>query len=249
VRYCGTLGIDGVDFSVLLLQEKHAGDLVGLRREIERAHLQVAMLVCYSDFTTPDQHQRRSQVDDTRANIRLARTLGATLLRVTAGQRYPGVTRRQGVAWVQESLRLLLPEADRLGITLAYENHSKGAPWRYWDFSQSTEIFLEILDGLRDTSLRVNFDTANALVVNEDPLNLLAAVKDRVVSLHAADVRAPGALEPVIVGTGVAPLRQCFSVVKDSGFDGWISIEEASRTGPAGFEQAVAFVRKTWAQA
>ena len=249
VRYCGTLGIDGVDFSVLLLPANGTWDLRELRAEIDRANLQVAMLVCYSDFTIPDEHQRLCQIEDARANIRLAHSLGATILRVTAGQRYPGVTRKRGIAWVQEGLHLILPDADRLGITLAFENHTKGAPWRYWDFSQPSEIFLEILDGMRDTSLGVNFDTANPLVANEDPVSLLEAVKDRVVSVHAADIRAPGALEPVVVGTGVAPIRPCFSILKDRGFDGWICIEEASRTGQSGYEQAVAFVRKTWAEA
>ena len=84
---------------------------------------------------------------------------------------------------------------------------------------------------------------------NEDPIRLLEAVKDRVVSVHAADVRAPGALEPVVLGTGVAPFPELFSILKRDGFDGWICIEEASRSGPAGFEQAVSFVRRAWQEA
>jgi sugar phosphate isomerase/epimerase len=168
---------------------------------------------------------------------------------VTAGQRHPGVSREQGIRWAIQGFRAILPEADRLGLTLAYENHTKGAPWHYWDFSQQSEVFLEILNGLTDTSLGVNYDTANALVSEEDPISLLEAVKQRVVSVHAADVRAPGSLEPVLLGTGVAPFRQIFSVLKGNGFDGWICIEEASRTGAAGFEQAVAFVRQAWEEA
>ena len=33
------------------------------------------------------------------------------------------------------------------------------------------------------------------------------------------------------------------------GFDGWICIEEASGTGPAGFERSASFVRRVWEEA
>ena len=75
------------------------------------------------------------------------------------------------------------------GITLAYENHTKGTPWDYWDFSQPTEIFLEILHALSDTPLGVCFDTANPLVLKEDVLALLDKVIERVVVLHIFDMR------------------------------------------------------------
>jgi len=248
-RFAASLGLDGVDFSIMFFQDKDNSDLDDLREEIERAGLETCMLACYPDFTHPDATERLGQVEQMRAIIRSAARLGAALIRVTAGQRYPEVTREQGVKWAIEGLRQVLPEADRLGITLAYENHTKGAPWQYWDFSQHSEIFLEILDSLADTSLGVNFDTANPLVSNEDPLVLLDAVRSKVVSVHAFDVRASGSLEPVILGTGVSPFRQIFSILKDDGFDSWICIEEASRTGPVGFESAVSFVRGVWEEA
>jgi sugar phosphate isomerase/epimerase len=77
-------------------------------------------------------------------------------------------------------------------------------------------------------------------------LLLLDAVKRKVASVHAFDVRAPGSLEPVVIGTGVAPFHEIFSILKDTGFDGWICIEEASQTGAEGFERAISFVRRAW---
>jgi len=246
VWFAASLGLDGVDFSVLFFQDSDEVGLCELREEIERIGLKACMLASYPDFTHPDAGERIRQIEEMRNIIQVTSQLGAHLIRVTAGQRHPGVTRQQGIEWAVEGLREVLPEADRLGVTLAYENHTKGAPWQYWDFSQRSDIFLEILEGLSDTSLGVNFDTANPLVSNEDPLVLLKAVKDRVVSVHAFDVRAAGSLEPVILGTGVTPFRHIFSILKAEGFDGWICIEEASRTGAEGFEKAVSFVRRVW---
>jgi len=246
VRFAASLGLDGVDFTILFFQHMDEMGLYDLREEIERVGLKTCMLASYPDFTHPDAEERIRQIEDMRRIVQLASRLGASLIRVTAGQRHPGVTRQQGIKWAIEGLRQVLPEADRLDVTLAYENHTKGAPWQYWDFSQRSDVFLEILDGLRDTSLGVNFDTANPLVSNEDPLALLEAVKDRVASVHAFDVRAVGSLEPVIVGTGVTPFRQIFSVLKCEGFDGWICIEEASRSGSEGFQKAVSCIRQVW---
>jgi sugar phosphate isomerase/epimerase len=49
-----------------------------------------------------------------------------------------------------------------------------------------------------------------------------------------------------VLGTGLTPFIDIFATLKRAGFDGWICIEEASRTGPVGFERAVSFVRHTW---
>ena len=246
VHFAATLGLDGVDFSVKFFSDREAEGLNSLRAEIEEVGIEPCMLACYSDFTQPDPDLRESEIEQMREDLQLAATLGIRFVRVTAGQRHPGVAREQGVQWVVTGFRQALDEAEKLGVGLAYENHTKGAPWQYWDFSQPQEIFLEILDNLADTPLKVCFDTANCLVMNEDAIALLETVKNRVAIVHAFDIQAAGSFEPVLVGSGVAPNRQVFSILKRAGFDGWVSIEEASRSGREGFEKAISFVRSAW---
>jgi sugar phosphate isomerase/epimerase len=138
------------------------------------------------------------------------------------------------------------PIAEKLGLQIVFENHTRAFPWKYCDFAMHSAIFLEILHQLDNTSVRVNFDTANTTVANEDPVALLESIVDKVVSVHAFDVQAPGSLKPVIVGTGAAPIPELFSILKKNGFDSWICVEEASQTGRAGFKQSVANVRRIW---
>ena len=256
VRFATTLGLDGVDLSVKFFPTREEQEYAtraypydAIRQEIKMTGLELCTLVCYPDLTHPDAGQRAREIEQMKADVRLAATLGARFVRVTAGQRHPGLQREQGIRWVIEGFRQGLDEAEKLGITLAYENHTKGAPWQYWDFSQPSAIFLEILNALNGTPLRVCFDTANPLVIGEDAIALLEAVKERVVIVHAFDIRTVGAFEPVRPGTGVAPIKQAFSILKASGFDGWVSVEEASRTGKDGFEKAIAFVRDAWEKA
>ena len=243
------LGLDAVDFSIKFFPKRDAATIQRTRTSLEKYNIIPCMLACYSDFTHPDAGQRAQELTDLKADIALAKALGAKFIRVTAGQNHPGTEREAGVRWVTDGFRCALDAAEKQGITLAYENHTKGAPWNYWDFSQPTEIFLEILDALSDTPLGVCFDTANPLVLGEDVLTLLEQVVHRIVVVHIFDLREVRVFEPVRVGTGASPIPQVFSRMRQAGYDGWLSIEEASRSGQEGFTESIAFVRQTWQQA
>ncbi len=249
IQFGAELGLDAVDFSIKFFPARDAETIKQVRAALETHSITPCMIACYSDFTHPDPAQRAQELTDLKADIALAKALGAKFIRVTAGQNHPGTERTAGVQWVTDGFRHAIDAAEKHGITLAYENHTKGAPWDYWDFSQPTEIFLEILDALSDTPLGVCFDTANPLVLGEDVLTLLEAVIHRIVVVHIFDLREVGVFEPVRVGTGASPIPQIFSRIRQTGYDGWLSIEEASRTGEKGFTESVAFIRDTWEQA
>ncbi|MDE0427754.1 MAG: sugar phosphate isomerase/epimerase [Candidatus Poribacteria bacterium] len=249
IQFGAELGLDAVDFSIKFFPERDAATLNHTITALEKFDVRPCMLACYSDFTHPDPTQRQQELVNLKADIELAKTLGAKFIRVTAGQNHPGVERTSGVEWVIDGFRRALDTAESHGITLAYENHTKGAPWDYWDFSQPTEIFLEILNALSDTPLGVCFDTANPLVLNEDVLALLDEVVARVVVLHIFDMREAGKFEAVRVGTGASPIPEVFSRMRRAGYDGWLSIEEASRLGKEGFTESIAFVREAWQRA
>ena len=248
IQFGAELGLDAVDFSIKFFPQRDAETIKHTRTAFEKHNITPCMLACYSDFTHPDAAQRVQELTDLKADIALAKALGAKFIRVTAGQQHPGTERAAGVQWVTDGFRHAIDAAEKQGITLAYENHTKGAPWNYWDFSQPTEIFLEILDALSDTPLGVCFDTANPLVLGEDVLALLEQVVHRIVVVHIFDLREVGVFEPVRVGTGASPIPQIFSRIRQTGYDGWLSIEEASRSGQEGFTESIAFVRETWQQ-
>jgi sugar phosphate isomerase/epimerase len=80
-------------------------------------------------------------------------------------------------------------------------------------------------------------------------LPVLKQVIDQVASVHAADTDTRGALNHVLLGTGLVPFDEIFSYLKRAGFDGWICMEENSRLGQQGVQDAADFVRKTWGDA
>ncbi len=249
IRFGAELGLDAVDFSIKFFPPGDTRALNQTRAALERYGIAACMLACYPDFTHPHQTQRAAELTALKAHIALAKTLDAKFVRITAGQNHPGTQRAQGVEWVTDAFRRALDEAERYGITLAYENHTKGAPWKYWDFSQPTAVFLEIVDALAHTPLGICFDTANPLVLDEDALELLENVIERVVVLHIFDLREAGNFEPVRIGTGAAPIPKILARMRTAGYDDWLSIEEASQRGEKGFKQAIAFVRDAWKNA
>jgi sugar phosphate isomerase/epimerase len=250
IDLAASLGLDGLDFGQAWFRDRRPASIAALRRRIQDKGLQACMLTCSPDFTHPEAPGRQISVDTMRGMIELANQIGAPLIRVTAGQAHPSVSRAQGVAWVCEGITRLLPEAEAAGVTFAYENHTQASVWQYRDFSEDSAVALEIVRAMEGTALRVNFDTANPLVHDEDPLVLLRQVAQRVVSVHANDVRTRGEFDFCVVGQGLVPYVEIFRFLKRTlGFDGWISVEEYSRTGEQGFREAVRFVRDAWAAA
>lgn len=249
LRMAAALGLDGADLSVAHIASRAPAYLTTVAREAQDAGVAIAMLVTYSDFTHPDATERARQQDDVRAWIEAAARLGVPFLRLTAGQAHPGVAEEEGLAWAVAGLTACLDDAAAAGVRLLYENHVRGAVWSANDFTQPAARFLEVVHRTAGSSLGVLFDTANCLALGDDPLAVLAAVRERVVAVHLSDIRRPGAFEPVIIGTGVAPIEPVLRDLIAGGFDGWISIEEASRTGEEGFRRAVNVARRAWAEA
>jgi len=83
--------------------------------------------------------------------------------------------------------------AEKFGVKLVYEDHSKPGGWDYMDFSNPPDIFLAIAKGIKDTSIGINFDTANILVAGEDrTVEVLEQVIDQVETIHVAETSTKG---------------------------------------------------------
>jgi sugar phosphate isomerase/epimerase len=247
-EFAAAVGLDGVDLSILFLQQRTRSYIATTRRKIEETGVHIAMVTTYPDFTRPSKASRAKEFANCMQDIRIAEELGAEFVRVTAGQAHPRVKREDGIKWATEALvKLCELTRAQYDVQLVFENHSKPGVWKYKDFSHPTDVFLEIVRRTKSAGLKVNWDTANTLVYGDDPLFVLARVIDDVVSVHVSDTAGGGELKPVLIGTGVVPLRETFAMLKRAAFDGWLCIEEASGSGKQGIRSAVEYVRATWA--
>lgn len=249
LRTAARLGLDGADLSVAHITSRAPANIDALRREAEDAGVHIAILATYTDFTHPDQAYRARQIDDLNAWIDAGARMGVTFLRLTAGQDHPGVPEDAGLAWAAEGLTACVHDAAAAGVRLLYENHTRGSVWERNDFTQPAARFLDVARRTRGSGLEILFDTANCLALDDDPLAVLKEVIDRVGAIHLSDIRRRGEFEPTAIGTGAAPIDRLLERFTTHGFDGWISIEEASRTGEEGFRRAIEFADRAWAEA
>ena len=74
--------------------------------------------------------------------------------RTLSGQRHPGLSRAEGVARTVEGICRSLDYAAQRDVVLCMENHYKDGTWRYPEFAQPEDIFLEILERSRVAALR-----------------------------------------------------------------------------------------------
>jgi sugar phosphate isomerase/epimerase len=251
IRDAVNLGGEGVEHYDGFFRSLAPADVKPLARLMAETG-QVTSMICFSpDFTHPDPEERRRQVERQKAAIDLTAELGARHCRTLSGQRYPDLTRSEGVARTLEGIRRSLEHAERRGITLCMENHYKDGTWRYPEFAQPEDIFLEIIDRIDSPFFGVQYDPSNATVGGFDPIRFLEKVRHRVVTMHASDrYLAPGAtLEDLRTADGAtgyaAALRHgetgkglndydaIFRLLAEVGFDGWISVE----AGMAGLDE------------
>ena len=248
-RLAAAAGARGLDLSPAILADLDAATLKRVRTDVEAAGLEIGMLVAYPDFTHPDASARRRESGRVRELIGAAAELGAQFVRLTAGQAHPETGREEGTDWAVEGLLGALEAGREHGVQLVLENHSKPSVWTYPDFAWPADIFLDVARRTEGTELGILFDTANPVARGDDPLNLLNAVADRVRYVHASDTLAGGVFEPVLLGTGAVPFDAIFARLKNQGYNGWISVEEVSRSGPDAVGRTVRFVKETWASA
>jgi sugar phosphate isomerase/epimerase len=234
-----------------------------VRLALDEAGFAMPMLCCSPDFTNPDADAREREIEREAELIRVARHLGGpgTRCRVLSGQRYPEVETEQGLEWVAGAIERLIPVAREHDVVLALENHYKDGHWRYPEFAQRGEVFLRLLEMIPEREhFGVQYDPSNAIVAGDDPIWLLHEVADRVVSVHASDrFLAPGAslddlrqsdgtigYSPVfqhgVVGKGLNDYDAIFTILREAGYDGWVSIEDGVN-GMGEMAQSLAFLR------
>ena len=244
IEMASSLGVDGLEMYpgfFTCLEDEY---LDRVREAIERHDMTMPMLCCSPDFTHPDPGVRREEIERERRMIDVTARLGGGFCRALSGQRRPEVGREEGIRRVVDAIEELLPYAESRRVVLALENHYKDGYWQYPEFAQKSDVFLEIVNRIQSPWFGVQFDPSNTVVAGEDPVWLLDQVKHRVVTMHASDrFLKPGhTLEELrqaeegpgyaailvhgVTGRGLNDYRRIFSLLREAGFEGWISIED-----------------------
>ena len=259
IDLAATLEVDGVEMYPGFFESFEPDYLERVKAHLKSKNLAAPMMCASPDFTQPDPAARQEELEKEKQIIEITARLGGGFCRVLSGQRREEVSRADGVRWTVESIESLIPFAAERNIVLNMENHYKDGYWRFPEFAQKSEIFIEIINRIDSPWFGVNFDPSNAIIAGEDPLELLSAVKHRVVSMHASDrYLISGTIEDLknqdgslgyaknlrhgVIGKGLNDYDVIFSTLREEGFDGWISIEDGEN-GMDELRESVRFLR------
>jgi sugar phosphate isomerase/epimerase len=265
IRQAPVLGGEGIEHYDGFFRSFLPEDIDPVVRALEETGQPSSMLCFSPDFTHPDPDERARQVERQKAAIDLTRRLGARFCRTLSGQRYPGMTRREGIERTIDGIQRSLDHAARRGVVLCMENHYKDGNWLYPEFAQPEDIFLEVVERIDSPAFGVQYDPSNATVGGFDPLRFLEKVKTRVVTMHASDrYLAEGAtlddlretngatgysekLKHGETGRGLNDYDAICRTLAGVGFHGWISIEDGMH-GLDEMARSVEFLKQKRAQ-
>lgn len=265
IRDAAALGGEGVEHYDGFFRSLEPKDVDPIVRAMEETG-QVTSMICFSpDFTHPDPDERLRQVERQKQAIDLTVRMGARHCRTLSGQRYPDLSRAAGIARTVEGIRRSLEYAERKNVILCMENHYKDGTWRYPEFAQPEDIFLEIIGQIDSPYFGVQYDPSNAFVGGFDPVTFLEKVRHRVVTMHASDrYLAPGAtlddlktgdgslgyaaaLKHGETGKGLNDYDAIFRLLAEVNYEGWISVE-AGMNGLDEIARSAEFLRRKRAQ-
>jgi sugar phosphate isomerase/epimerase len=235
-------------------------------RDVMEETGQVSSMLCFSpDFTHPDADERARQVQRQRDAIDLCVALGVRYCRTLSGQRFPDMSRADGVARTVDGITRSLEYAAEREVVLCMENHYKDGNWKYPEFAQAEDVFLEIIEQIDSPWFGVQYDPSNAIVGGYDPIAFLEKVKLRVVTMHASDRyladgatlddlrQADGstgysaALKHGETGKGLNDYDAIFRILAGVDYRGWISIEDGMN-GLDELTRSAAFLKRKRAE-
>jgi sugar phosphate isomerase/epimerase len=259
IDLAATLGVDGVEMYPGFFTSFEPDYLAKIERHLQANNLAAPMMCASPDFTQPDPEARRVEIEREKYIIDVTARLGGNFCRVLSGQRREEVSRADGVKWTVECIKAVIPYAAERNVVLNMENHYKDGYWKYPEFAQRLDVFLEVVNQIDSPWFGVNFDPSNAIICGEDPLEVLAAVKHRVITMHASDrYLISGTVEDLkkqdgsvgyaknlkhgVIGKGLNDYDTIFSTLRKEGFDGWISIEDGEN-GMEELRESVKFLR------
>jgi 3-oxoisoapionate decarboxylase len=158
-----------------------------------RACLQEYSMACEID--TSD-----TRVDNLQKMLLVASQVGAERLRVYT--KYQASLSEQ-MEWTVRDLRAIAPQAERLGITIVFENHE--------DFQGA--VISNILAQVNHPRIKALYDYGNSQMVGEDPMHALRAMQPFIDAVHVKDhvlLNHDGQLwvQGVPMGQGLLPIME-----------------------------------------
>jgi L-ribulose-5-phosphate 3-epimerase len=250
IQLAAEMGFDAVEILEVQMHSKENAYLQQLKRQAFTAGMDLCGMSTHQDFVSPEQSNRKENIEKTIASIELAYKLGIPTIRVNTGRwgtsknfdelmknrgiepALPGYTDEDAFPWVIASLEKCLPVAEKCGVVLGLENH--------WGLGLTPKGVLRIVDAIDSPWLRVTLDTGNFL---EDPYQRLAKLAPKTVFVQAKTYFGGG-----VWYTLDLDYDRIAKILREVDYRGYISLEfEGREDAKTAVPRSLAMLRKAFA--
>ncbi len=241
VKLAKDMGFDGIEFTDLKVPEGMTEEQYAqkIRNECDKIGLPVISYTIGANLLTFEEGRNDCEVERVCRKLDVAKILGAPTLRHDAAWGVPEKDRsftgfENILPWLVEGSRKITHYAKSLGIVTMIENHGY--------FCQDSDRVERIVNGVCDPNFGVLLDIGNFNCADENSLIATGKLLPYIKHVHAKDfhIKSGNAADPgqgffrtrggnylrgAIIGHGDVPVYQCVRNIKNSGYDGFISVE------------------------
>lgn len=233
-----------------------------IRRKASEVGIEISNYAIGANFITKSEEDFQTEIARVKKEVDIANRLGVKFMRHDVASRPTSETTIKqfelDLPKLAAACREIADYADKYGITTSVENHGY--------YIQASDRVQSLINHVDRPNFKTTLDVGNFLCVDEDPV---AAVKKNIAYASVVHFKdffyRPSHLNPgagwmhttsgnfirgTIVGHGDINMREVIKVIKESGFNGYISVEfegmeECKQASKIGMDN----VRRLWDEA
>ena len=249
-----SMGFDGIEFVELENYDKVTDPMKNAKYIGEHCREIGLEVIAYTVGASFTEEDFGPQLEKLKRQIDIAADMGALVFRHYVCYKLP-----EGMSW-EEAVELMVPRirevteyAESKGIRTCTENHGY--------IFQAPDRVEKLIKAVDHKNYGWLCDMGNFLCADADPLESVKIAAPYTFHAHAkdflyksAEVNRPKGffrtvgenhLRGTVLGHGVVPVDQCVKVLKDAGYDGWLSIEfEGMEDNIPALEAGLDFLKK-----
>ncbi len=241
ISVAAELGFEAFEFSEINPPEgENKSDYAKrLKAEADRVGIPIVQYSIGADFLYGSNGDLQAEIERLKGEVDVAKALGVVGMRHDTTGGYKGedaekYTFSDALPRIIEGCRAVTEYAATLGIKTMTENHGY--------FSQDSERVKSIVEGVNHPNFGTLVDIGNFLCVDEYPVDAVKSTSPYAFYVHAKDfcyrkadeilsadgffkTRNGNFLKGVILGHGDVPVLEALSIVKDNGYNGFVTLE------------------------
>ncbi|HZC43410.1 MAG TPA: TIM barrel protein [Acidobacteriaceae bacterium] len=222
------LRVDGIDMTAYYLKSTDPEYLDALRHVAYKNAMPFSGSACGVSMVQADASKRAQGLTEIKKWVDVTDRLGASHLRVFAGELPPGVTLQQGVDWTVETMKAAVDYSGGKGIMLGLEDHS--------GVTQRADVCLEVMHRVNSPYAGINLDVTNFIPTpTQDVYAQIAACIPYATNTHIRD-RFEYNQSPV-------DFDRVWRLFAQAGFKGYMSAEYEGPDSDTGVPKLVAQIR------